>query len=166
MVGEDEHRGVKRRVVSPPALPLMALPGAAVRTELVPSHDLRADAWAPVAGKGVIDARGTAGLAVHGVEGAGGEEPLMQPVTGVTERSIEALPFTGAKPIQRDREVVHAHQRHRHPPSTTRPPGRAGWLPIRRPHRRRPCAAPEIIGERATGTVTAVPAAERPSLAL
>src|SRR5690348_11968248 len=99
MVGENEHRGVKRRVVSPPPLPLLVLPGAAVRTELVPSHDLRADARVPVASKGVIDARGTAGLAVHGVEGAGGEEPPMQPVTGVTERSIEALPLAGAKPV-------------------------------------------------------------------
>jgi hypothetical protein len=44
MAGEDEHRGVKRRAVSPAALPLVVWPGAALRPELIPAHDLRADA--------------------------------------------------------------------------------------------------------------------------
>src|SRR5436305_10841531 len=105
MVGEDEHRGVKWRVVSPPALPLLVWPGAALRPELIPAHDLRADARPPGGGKRIVHAAAAAGLALHGMEAAGGEQPLVQPGTRMPERGIPALPLAGAEPVQRHREV-------------------------------------------------------------
>ena len=112
MMGEDEHRGVKRRVVPPPALPLVVCPGAALRPELIPAHDLRANARPPGAGKRIIHAAAAAGLALHGMEATGGEQPFVQPGTRMPERGIHALPLAGAKPVQRHREVVHPHPRH------------------------------------------------------
>jgi hypothetical protein len=112
MVGEDENRGVERRVLSPPAVPLLVRPGAVVGAELAPPHDLGADARLPAAGEGVVDAGAAAGLALHGVERAGREEPLVQPEPRMPVRGIQALPPTGAEPVQRNREVVHPHSRH------------------------------------------------------
>src|ERR1700733_7341025 len=112
MVGEDENRGVERRVVSPPSVPLLVRPGAVLGAELAPPHDLGADARLPGAGESVVDAGTAAGLALHGVERAGREEPLMQPGPRMPERGVQALPLAGAEPIQRYREVVHPHSRH------------------------------------------------------
>src|SRR5579859_1288235 len=112
MVGEDKDRGVERRVVSPPSVPLLVRPGPMVRAELAPPHDLGADALGPRAGEGVVDAGAAAGLALHGAEGTSQEEPLVQPGSRMPKRSIQALPCTGAEPIQRHREVVHPDLRH------------------------------------------------------
>jgi hypothetical protein len=112
VVGEDENRGVERRVVSPPSIPLLVRPRAALRAELGPPHDLGADARFPGAGERVVDAGAAAGLPLHGVERAGLEEPLMQPYPRVPERGIQALPLAGAEPVQRYREIVHPHLRH------------------------------------------------------
>src|ERR1700733_788657 len=112
MVGEDENRGVERRVVSPPSVPVLVRPGAGLGAELAPPHDLGADARLPGAGESVVDAGAAAGLALHGVERAGREEPLMQPGPRMPERGVQALPLAGAEPVQRYREVVHPHSRH------------------------------------------------------
>src|SRR3954447_4229648 len=47
MVGEDEDRGLERRLLTPPALPAVVAPRAALRVELVAPHDLRSDALTP-----------------------------------------------------------------------------------------------------------------------
>jgi hypothetical protein len=112
MVGENKDRGVERRVVSPPSVPLLVRPGSVVRAELAPPHDLGADARGPSAGESVVDAGAAAGLALHGAEGTGREEPLVQPGSRMPKRGIQALPLTGAEPIQRHREVVHPDLRH------------------------------------------------------
>src|SRR5690348_13543712 len=112
MVGEDKDRGAERRVVSPPAVPLLVRPGAVVRAELAPAHDLGADARSPGAGENVVDAGAAAGLALHGAEGMSREEPLVQPGSRMPKRGIQALPRAGAEPIQRHREVVHPDLRH------------------------------------------------------
>ena len=101
MVGENKDRGVERRVVSPPSVPLHVRPGAMAGPEFAPAHDLGADAPAPGAGKGVVDAGAATGLALHGVERAGREKPLVQPGSRVPERGVQALPLAGAEPIQR-----------------------------------------------------------------
>jgi hypothetical protein len=101
MMGENKDRGAERRVVSPPSVPRLIRPGAVVGAELAPAHDLGADARAPGAGKGVVDAGAAAGLALHGVERAGREKPLVQPGSRVPERGVQALPLAGAEPIQR-----------------------------------------------------------------
>ena len=69
--------------------------------ELAPAHDLGADARAPGAGKDVVDAGAAARLALHGVERAGREKPLVQPGSRVPIRGVQALPLAGAEPIQR-----------------------------------------------------------------
>ena len=112
MVGEDKDRGAERRVVSPPAVPLLVRPGAVVRAELAPAHDLGADARLPGAGESIVDAGAAAGLALHGAEGTGREEPLVQPGSRMPKRGIQALPLAGAESIQRHREVVHPDLRH------------------------------------------------------
>src|ERR1700722_70556 len=112
MVGEDENRGVERRVLSPPAVPLLLRPRSPLRAGLVASHDLGADARLRGAGESVVDAGAASGLALHGVERAGLEEPVVQPDPRMPVRGIQALPLAGAEPVQRYREVVHPHSRH------------------------------------------------------
>jgi uracil-DNA glycosylase family 4 len=109
MTGEDENRGAERRRVSPPPVPFLIRPGAMLRAELAPPHDLRADARSPGAREGVVDASAAAGLPLHSAERAGREEPLVQPGPRVPERGIQALPVAGAEPVQRYREIVHPH---------------------------------------------------------
>src|SRR5262249_38133428 len=80
---------------------------------LVAPHDLGADARRPVACEGLVDPRVSARLVVHRVESSCGEEPLHQSAGGVSEGGIETLSLPRAKPVQGNREVVHAHLRHR-----------------------------------------------------
>ena len=127
MVGEHKNRGMERRVISPPSVPLLVRPGAVVGAELPPAHDPGADARSPGAGKSVIDAGAAAGLALHGVERAGREQPLVQPDSRVPERGIQALPFAGAEPIQRHREIVHPHLRHTDLPTRCFTATGTGW---------------------------------------
>src|ERR1700676_4901068 len=94
------------RVVAPPALPLLVGPRAALGPELVASHDLGPDAWAPVAGEGVVHAGAPSRLALHLAEAACGEEPLMQPGPVVSEGCFETLTLAGAETVERNREVV------------------------------------------------------------
>src|SRR5262249_55597958 len=80
MVGENKDRSVERRVVTPPSVPFIIRPGAVLRAELASAHNLGADPRCPCAGECIVDA-GAPGLALHGLEGPGREEPLMQPVS-------------------------------------------------------------------------------------
>ena len=106
VMGEDEHRGMKGRVVAPPALPLLVLPRAALGSELVPAHDLGTDPRAPVAGEGVVDAGASPWPTLHLLECAGREEPFMERGTGVSEGCFETLALAGAETVERNREVV------------------------------------------------------------
>src|SRR5437764_5584213 len=98
MVGEDEHRGVKRRVVSPPARPLLVWPGAALRPELIAAHDLRADARPPSAGKRIVHTAAAAGRALHVMEASGGENTLVQPPTRMPDAAIQARALARSGP--------------------------------------------------------------------
>src|ERR1700674_5856142 len=115
VVRQHDHRGMKRRIVSPPALPLVVGPGALKRAKFPPPHDFDADALAPCGRESVINPGG-AGLALHRLEGARREEPFMQAVTRVAEGRIGALAGTGAEAIERHREVVHPNALHALPP--------------------------------------------------
>src|SRR5258708_18808709 len=106
---------MKRRIVTPPALPLVVGPGALKRAKLPPPHGFDAGAVAPCGRESVINAGG-AGLALHRLEGARREEPFMQAVTRVAEGRIGALAGTGAEAIERHREVVHPNPLHALPP--------------------------------------------------
>src|SRR5262249_44709864 len=112
-MGEHEDRSMKDGVVAPPPFPPIVLPRAALWSELVAPHDLGADARRPVACEGLVDPRVSARLVVHRVESSCGEEPLHQSAGGVSEGGIETLSLPRAKPVEGNREVVHAHLRHR-----------------------------------------------------
>jgi hypothetical protein len=56
MVREDEHRGVKRQVVSPPPFPFVIWPGTTNGTEHVPAYDPRAYPVKPPGRKIVVNA--------------------------------------------------------------------------------------------------------------
>jgi hypothetical protein len=58
-------------------------------------------------GHRVVDARGAARLAEDLAAGVPGREhPLVEPLSGVTERGVEGLSLTGGEPVERDREIV------------------------------------------------------------
>jgi hypothetical protein len=100
MVREHEHRRVEDGVVTPPALPFLVGPRAALWSELVAAHDLGSDAGTPGAGEGIVGAGAPTRLAVHGAERAGGDEPLHEPAIGVSEGLFEGLPLTGAETVE------------------------------------------------------------------
>jgi hypothetical protein len=68
--------------------------------ELSGTHDLGADPRTVALSEGVVDPPAAAGLTDHLAPKPGGEHPLVQPVTGVTERCVEALTFTGAEAVE------------------------------------------------------------------
>src|SRR5581483_3887556 len=112
VVGQNEHGGVEGRVVAPPAFPRLVGPRASLGPELVAAHDLCADPLGPVAGEGIVDAGASVCFPLHLPEGPGGEEPLMQPGTGVPEGRLETLALTGPEAVERNREVVDANTGH------------------------------------------------------
>src|SRR5215217_3947540 len=91
---EDEDRCVERRIGAPRALPLRVLVRSGV-AELPGTHDLGADPRIVPLDEDVVDAAAPAGLPPPG-----GEHPLVQPIAGVTEMCVVALPLTGAKAIE------------------------------------------------------------------
>src|SRR6476661_383071 len=114
MVRQDNDRGVEDRVVTPPSLPFLVLPGAALRAELVAPHDLHTDPGAPGVRKRLVDAERSLRLAVetHLAEGTRLEGPLHEPRACVAERSVEFLALAGTEAVEGDREVVHADEGH------------------------------------------------------
>ena len=104
MMGQYEDRRVERRVGPPRTLPVRVLVPSGV-AELPGPHDLGADPRIVPLDESVVDAAAAAGLPP-----SGGEHPFVQPVAGVTEMGIGALTFAGAKPVERDREVVDANE--------------------------------------------------------
>src|SRR5438045_2164718 len=85
VVSQDEHGGVEWRVVAPPSFPLLVNPRSALVPELVAPHDLCPDARPPVPSEGIINAGASCCLASHLLEGAGAEEPFVEPMTGMPE---------------------------------------------------------------------------------
>jgi hypothetical protein len=110
MVGEDEDRGVERRLVAPPALPAVVAPRAALRVELVAPHDLRSDALTPRGAQHPFRAGRDLRLPVD-AEQHSAVEPLHQCAPRVPERLLPALALAGAEPVERDREVVYSGAR-------------------------------------------------------
>jgi hypothetical protein len=107
VMGEDEDGCVERRVGTPRALPVRVLVPSGV-AELPGTHDLSADPRIVSPHEDVVDAAGAAGPTGHLAPPSGGEHPLVQPIPGVTEVQVAALPRTGAEPVEGDGEVVDA----------------------------------------------------------
>jgi hypothetical protein len=102
-MGEDEHRVVVGRVVTPPARPRLVAPGAAADgAEHVAAHQPGADV-----GDRLLEHRGTrvhlaALLAVGSTEGLQRDHPVMEPIPAHAERVLLALVRTGDETVQRD----------------------------------------------------------------
>ena len=113
VVGHDEDRSVERRLLTPPALPLVVGPGSALRAELVAAHDLGANVAGEVSGQVVVQAAAASwvgavgparGRAGPGEEGCG---------VGVAKGAFEAPSLTGAVAVAGNVEVLDSdHLRH------------------------------------------------------
>ena len=115
MVGEDEHRGVVRRILAPPTPPLVVLPRASDRPEHVAPHDRRADVLAPRRGMPVVDGRLPSLLAVPLTPAPCREHPFVDRLAALAEWIVEALVGPGDVPVERHRDVdpEPRHARHR-----------------------------------------------------
>src|SRR3712207_273752 len=113
MVGHHEHRGVERRLGTPPALPLVVLPGATLGTELVAAHDLGADVAGEVPGEVVVEPAAAAGIGAVGPARRGAGPGEQVPGVGVAERSLQALVLTRSESVTRDGEVLDSRSEER-----------------------------------------------------
>src|SRR5262245_48361067 len=111
VMGEDEGRGVERRVRAPPALPLRVVVPSGW-AELPGPHDLGADPGSEQPQEGVVDAAPTAGLADPFMPPPGVEHPLVQPFAGVTEWCLEALTLTGGETVEGDGDLLEIGRAH------------------------------------------------------
>jgi hypothetical protein len=76
-MGQHEHRTVVRRVIPPPAVPLLIAPRPADGTEHVAAHNGGADTDLALCHEVVVEAMVTTLLPGRVTGGAGGEHPLM-----------------------------------------------------------------------------------------
>src|SRR5205807_4866647 len=113
VVREHEHGVVVRRVVAPPPFPLVVAPWAPNRAEHVAPHHRGADAGIALGDEVVVDTHLAATVhPKHAPPGAGLEDPFVQTGPTDSERVVPPLVGSGAVPVQRHREVVHAYLRH------------------------------------------------------
>ena len=110
VVRHHEHGRAERRLLPPPALPLVVLPRAALGPELVAPHDLGADVVGEVPREVVVEAAAPAGIRAHG-PARGGSGPGEQPL-GVlkAERQLKTLVLTGTDAVVRHVEVHDSQQ--------------------------------------------------------
>src|SRR5213592_95818 len=112
VVRQHEHRYVIRRVLAPPAAPLVVGPRPAYGAEHVSAHDIRTDAFPEALGKIVVGTRRPARFAVYLAKRARADVPAVQLLTTHAEWVLQSLAGAGAVPVERDREVVDAHFGH------------------------------------------------------
>ncbi len=103
VVGEDIDRRMERWVVAPPALPLLVSPRSALGPELASAHDLGTDSGGPGARQGIVDARAPTRFSLRplqATEGTCGEEPFVEPGTGVPKGRLVALALAGTETVE------------------------------------------------------------------
>src|SRR5437870_1801539 len=81
VVRQHEHRHVIRRVLAPPAAPLVVGPRPAYGAEHVSAHDIRTDAFPEALGKIVVGTRRPARFAVYLAKRARADVPAVQLLT-------------------------------------------------------------------------------------
>lgn len=105
MVRHDVDGHVERRILAPPAVPVLAFPRPRIAAEHVASHHVRAD----VPLSFFDDARaGVDFPAIHPVrfaEGGGGKRPAVQALATNPQWIFEALVRPGHEPLERYRDV-------------------------------------------------------------
>src|SRR5947207_1335983 len=112
VVRQHEHRHVIRRVLAPPAAPLVVGPRPAYGAEHVSAHDIRTDAFPEALGKIVVGTRRPTRFAVYLAKRARADVPAVQLLTTHAEWVLQPLAGAGAVPVERDREVVDAQFGH------------------------------------------------------
>jgi hypothetical protein len=110
-VGEHEDVGVVGRVVAPPAFPAFVGPSATHWAEHVAPEDPGANVVE--APRREIVVRACRSIpAVHLLEGARRQEPLVQVLAADAQRIFQALIGAGAETVERNREAAHAKSGH------------------------------------------------------
>src|SRR4051812_24156674 len=112
MVRQHEDRVLEGWLVAPPALPVLVGPGAAKGAEHVAAHDGGAHALEGFCRVAVVEPRAAPLAADHGLEGAGGEEPVHDLDGVLAERFGLALSQAGPETIQGTGEVADHDFRH------------------------------------------------------
>ena len=107
---EDEYRGMERRFIPPPSLPVVVLPWAALRTEFIAPHDFCADIVGEIASAVVVEPLRSPGHGPVGPVSGGARPEEKRTRIGMTEWAIEALTFPRAVSIAGHREVLDADQ--------------------------------------------------------
>src|SRR6202051_5100201 len=100
MMGQDEHRHVVRRIVSPPALPGMVGPLAADRAEHVSSHDPCAHIFHRLSGEVIVGVGRSPLLADHFVKHPRLEQPVWQLHAANTKLMLQVLIWTRPESVE------------------------------------------------------------------
>lgn len=103
-MGEDERWRVIRRIVSPPAFPLIVGPIPTNRSEHVPTENEGAEACHGALRKLVIEACIAAFFSEHLTKGPRGKKPLKDLLAVDAERMIQTLSGSRGEAIERDTE--------------------------------------------------------------
>src|SRR5579862_2936667 len=109
MMRQNKHRGVIRRLVTPPSFPRLIRPWPAYWPKHVPPENPRAHILKGFRGHFIVNAVRPAALPRHLPEYLGREKPLMQLSPAHTKRIFQILLWTGAKSIHRNRKYRHSH---------------------------------------------------------
>src|SRR2546421_3558235 len=106
VVGEDEHRDVEGRVVTPPALAVgVALPGPLAAAEHAAAHHDGAGRAQRFRDELVVRARLAAGQAVRLAKALEPKGPLVQLVAALAQRVLERRSRPGDVTVERDRDL-------------------------------------------------------------
>ncbi|MNE36749.1 hypothetical protein D3C80_1305730 [compost metagenome] len=101
MVGQDEDGDVVGRVVPPPAFPVLVRPLPAQRAEHVAPQNPGADIAKAAGGEIIVQPGRAAVLAEQGLlEGARGEQPLVQRFGAHAQRILEVLVRAGPVSVE------------------------------------------------------------------
>ena len=121
MVGQDQHGGVKRRVVTPPTPPTIVRPRTTNRAEHVAAHDRGADPLEGACDKVVVGARrATDLLAVLLSKAASLNLPFMQRLTAYAKGSVAVLAVPAPKPSSETEKLCTRSRATRETPLVTR----------------------------------------------
>src|ERR1043165_5635280 len=112
MVRQHKHRNVIRRVLPPPALPVLIRPRATNRPEHVAPQDPGTNIRKPAHRKVIVNAGRPAALSGHLVKEPRGKDPLMHRLPAHPQRVLHTLIRTGPKPIERYTETVNTELCH------------------------------------------------------
>src|SRR5208282_3426964 len=117
MLCDHEHRNMERRILAPPSLPRLGVPGTAVRPEHIASDNPGANDVESFSEHVVIDTGSSSGLAAQTVGAARCKGPAMQGLSAYAKRMLQALIGPSPIAINRYAEVANAKFGHLVPPS-------------------------------------------------